>query len=210
MFRKPMRLEKWIAYDGVSLGEMVSGLQEGQHSGSDGIAEHEKLQHIIESEDLLRTTCERANFQGDIAEKINIEKDSLVEINCMLTEFSDGVPLATIHFNLPEKLFFEGKMSITFPMLSEVAVYPDDASVFLPFFHNNLLAFILPDGLDQMGMSGFYLSVSATDNGIFSLFSTETALSDFIVDNGIEVGEQIAVSPWPAPDEGLTTGSVWL
>lgn len=203
MFRKPMRLERWIAFDGVGLIDPVA---DAVDDGNDSLHSSEDSP----TESAFKAT-EDPHGGGSHATD---DQDAFLPI---MDVFADFVPFwqtsNLLLLDFPSFPQHNGAANLTFPVGFGRPDHFDASGLtsFMPFIYDNDITFsIEASATGDITVDKLFLGIGFPENGTFSLFNVygSQTFSDFVRENNIPSGTRMAVNYGAIPDSGIYTGTV--
>lgn len=199
MFRKPMRLEKWIAFDGAAAAELPVDTDVDNDSFLPFEVEYAENDHNP-ADNQTPDAIPTALFEFGVLDAFGASPlDAWQDTNTLLVNF-------------PEFPQHDGAASLTFPIgLDRPAGCDPDSPFYAPFLKDfDAELTIDPSAAGDIELRHMFVGISFSDNGSFSIYSSAEGMSfsSFVRRNNIPVGTVMAYSPEGIPHWGVWTGTI--
>ena len=197
MFRKPMRIEKWIAFDGAGVVDLVETIDAADDGGDDWRGD-------APSDD------------GDVNAADVYVSPEIADTDPGFTPFFLVQPAAqssnTLYCTFADYPEYDDMVSLTFPIgMSRPDHVGAGQAMYMPFFDDGGISLNI-DPAAGIDLRHMFISVSFPESGRFTIFSTSLGISfsEFVVQNNIPVGALVAYSPDGIHDTGDSTATIRL
>lgn len=198
MFRKPMRLERWIAFDGVGLTDALTGNDESDSKSSEANDNEQHHAHVDGDSDAYQP--DHADAVADLFGGFGMASFSAM---------ASGTN--TINLTFDSFPHLNGEIQLTFPIGLGL---PEDfgGGTYLPFYHDGLASLhIGAAAADAIPVEHLFLSVTFPSHGSFTLFhSSLQSLNSFVNQHDLSPGDLVAFTPGGIPSTGIYTGTIHI
>lgn len=213
MFRKPMRLEKWIAFDGAAFADVALEVENASDGGSadDGFdAEQGHASENAESTQYSEVD-NRDDFAVDDEGGADADVYGLLARSAFFDLFAADEQISnTLFLNFQDYPEYDGGAYLTFPIGLDRPDHFDASGLrsYTPFIYDNHATFSISDeAAGTINVTDMYLGVSNPENGSFSIFNIygKQSLHNFVTANHIPVGTTFAYTFGTIPSSGVYT-----
>lgn len=197
MFRKPMRIEKWIAFDGAALLGIIPEISDAADPSSNANSDIPE-QHMEAHAEF--STAPPHTAEGDPQTDLFDFPEIVSALFQPLSEQTTNI----LDIAIPGYPEFAGDIQLTMPIAPVLTTG-------LPFIHDDIFFSIGGSANGVIRVQDLYLSISFPENGGFALpvFAASDDPHDYITLHGIPEGTLLAYSVGgEIPTSDIYTGTV--
>lgn len=207
MFRKLLRLERWIAFDGAGIADVA--VFDASADGSDGDAP--VAPHLSDLGD-LPSDGGPVDDDGDSGAPGDFADDAPISGFDILFAPAPQQTINSLVLSFPDFPQHNGEVSLTFPVGFDRPDHFDASALpsYLPFIYDDSVVFAIdPSAATDIHVQHMFVGVTFPANGAFTLFSTSAGgVNAFVTQHQIPVGSLFAYSVGTMPSSGIYTGTV--